>query len=83
MDETNPLVTAEAKWLRRVAPQSTEQRRVRFLQDRRQSGHWHSKHQLTDDTRSDRSTDPYLGTILFYVNTTHTPQDCALANDIF
>lgn len=43
----------------------------------------HSKHELTRDTRSDRSTDPYLGTILFYVNAAHALEDRTLTDDIF
>ena len=42
-----------------------------------------SKHELAHYTRSDRATDPYLGTVLFDVNTAHPSQDCTLANDIF
>ena len=42
-----------------------------------------SKRELTRDTGSDCSTDPYLGTILLYMNAAHTLQNYTLANDIF
>jgi hypothetical protein len=29
------------------------------------------------------ATDPYLGAILFYVDTAHAPQDFSLAHDVF
>src|SRR5581483_1559568 len=41
------------------------------------------ENQLTDDTSPDHPAHPYPRSILFYMNTARTLQDCALADNIF